>query len=209
MKIGHVKVEDIFAAIDWCLKNTFPENYDARCLYNACAIHTLLKREGIKSVIVGGSAGAFTLSVDGREALLEGFGGGDATRPSHYWVEANGIILDPGTSYLPRRSRMHALQMPMVAWKKRGALPKYIQYVEKIRYAEGAEYIFPDEIAERVAVFIDCCEKRYASKVVNKKLSTWILSSSEKLNNAAKSGDRWAIGALRFQAMESAPKIPD
>lgn len=208
MIIGNVRVENLFASVDWCLKNTFPEDYDTRCLYIACAIHTLLKHEGTKSVMVGGNAGAFTLSLDGREALLEGFGGGDATQPSHYWVEANGIILDPGTSYLPRRSRMQAVQMPMVAWQKTGALPKYIQYVEKIRYSEDVEYVFPNEFSGRVADFITRCQKRYASKIVKKKLSTWILSSSEKLNSAAKSGDRWAVGAIRFQSLESAPKIP-
>lgn len=207
MRIGHVKIEELFAVTDWCIKNSFPDDYDARCLYNACAIHTVLMSEGVKAIIVGGNVGVFTLSTDGREALLEGFGGGDITQPSHYWVEADEIILDPGTSYLPKRSRMHAVLMPMVAWPKNNALPNYLQYKETIRYAEEVEYIFPDDITNRVSDFIERCQKRYASRAAKKKLSTWILSSPNGLNNAAKSGDRWAKGALRFLSMTSVPTI--
>lgn len=208
MRIGHVKIEELFAVTDWCIKNSFPDDYDARCLYNACAIHSILMSEGVKAIIVGGNVGVFTLSTDGREALLDGFGGGDITQPSHYWVEADGIILDPGTSYLPKRSRMHAVPMPMVAWSRNNALPNYLQYKETIRYAEEVEYIFPDDIANRVSDFIERCQKRYASKAAKKKLSNWILSSPNGLNNTAKSGDRWAKGALRFLSMASAPTIP-
>lgn len=208
MRIGHIKIEELFATTDWCIKNSFPDDYDARCLYSACAIYTILIREGIKAIIVGGNVRVFTLSVDGRKALLEGFGGGDITQPSHYWVEVNGIILDTGASYLPKRSRMRAVPMPMVAWQKNSALPNYLQYKEKIRYAEEVEYIFPDDIANRISTFIERCQKRYDSKVAKKKLSTWILDSPKGLNNAAKSGDKWAKGALRFQSMASVPTIP-
>lgn len=208
MKIGEVKIEELFAATDWCLRNSFPDDYDARCLYSACAIHTILKSKSVKAIIVGGNVGAFTLSADGREALLEGFGGGDIAQPSHYWVEANGVILDPGVSYLPKRSRMSAVSMPMIAWIKNNALPNYLQYIEKIRYAEEAEYIFPDDIANRVAEFIRRCEKRYTSRTAKKKLPTWLLSNQKDLDKAARSGDRWARGAVRFQSMDSAPTIP-
>ncbi|MCS2611148.1 hypothetical protein [Halomonas dongshanensis] len=208
MKIGEVKIEELFATTDWCLRNSFPDDYDARCLYSACAIQTILKSKRVKAIIVGGNVGAFTLSTDGREALLEGFGGGDITQPSHYWVEANGVILDPGVSYLPKRSRMSAVSMPMIAWTKNNALPKYIQYIEKVRYAEEAEYIFPSDIANRVAEFIARCEKRYTSRTAKKKLSTWLLTNQKDLDKAARSGDRWATGAIRFQSMGSVPTIP-
>jgi len=203
-----VKVKELLACTDWCIKNTFPEDYDARCLYSACAIHTILTNADIEAIIVGGNVGAFTLSTDGKEALLEGFGGGDTTKPSHYWVEVNGIILDPGISYLPKRSRMRAIQMPMIAWKKSNPLPNYIQYREVIRYAPEAEYIFPEDIANRISDFIELCKKRYASKAAKKKLSTWLLSSPTELDNAAKAGDKWAKEALRFQSTDSTPTIP-
>lgn len=208
MRIGDVKIEELFSVTDWCLKNSFPEDYDARCLYSACAIHTILASKRVAAVIVGGNVGAFTLSTDGREALLEGFGGNDMTQPSHYWIEANGIILDPNVSYLPRRSRIQAVSMPMIAWSKNAKLPNYLQYIEKIRYAEEVEFVLPDDIANRVQKFIECCQKRYSSKVAKKKLTTWLLSSSNDLNDAARSGDRWARGAIRFQSMNSAPTIP-
>ena len=203
-----MKVKELLACTDWCIKNTFPEDYDSRCLYSACAIHTILTNAGFEAIIVGGNVGALTLSADGGEALLEGFGGGDTTQPSHYWVEVNGIILDPGISYLPRRSRMSAVQMPMIAWKKSKPLPSYIQYQEVIRYAPEAEYVFPEDIANRITDFIELCKKRYASKAAKKKLSTWLLSSSAELDKAAKTGDKWAKGAFRFQSMDSTPTIP-
>lgn len=209
MRIGDVKVEDLFAAADWCIKSSFPEDYDARCIYSACAIHTILVSRGIEAVIVGGNIGVFTLSTDGRKALLEGFGGGDSAQPSHYWVEANEIILDPGVSYLPKRSKIKAVSMPMVAWSKSSELPKFLQYVEKVRYTKDAQYVFPEVIANRVSEFIDRCSKRYSSKVARKKLSTWLLSDPTELIAAAKSGDIWARGAIRFQSMDSVPTIPD
>ncbi|AWH87997.1 hypothetical protein [Limnobaculum parvum] len=208
MQISDVKIENLFAVIDWCIKNSFPEDYDARCLYSACAIHAILISKGVKAVIVGGNMGAFTLSADGRKALLEGFSGGDMVQPSHYWVEANGVILDPCVSYLPRRSRICAVSMPMVAWSKNVALPNYLQYVEKIRYAEEVGFIFPDDIGIRVQEFIEYCQKQYSSKTVKKKFATWLLSNPNELNNAARLGDRWAKGAIRFQSMNSVPTIP-
>ncbi|MFB1118469.1 hypothetical protein RF240_19390 [Dickeya dadantii] len=208
LRIGVIKVEDLFSVTDWCIKNSFPEDYDARCLYSACAIHSILASKGIKAIIVGGDVGALTLSSDGRDALLEGFGGGDTIQPSHYWVEANGVILDPCVSYLPRRSRIRAVSMPMIAWSKNAPLPNCLQYVEKNRYAEEVKLIFPDDIANRVKQFIDCCQKRYSSNVAKKKLDTWLLSNPNKLNDAARSGDLWAKGAIRFQSMNSVPIIP-
>ncbi len=208
MRIDGFKIEELFAATDWCVKNTFPENYDARCFYVACAVRAILKRNGIKATIVGGDIGAFTLSADGRKSVLQGFGGGvDKTKPSHFWVESNGVILDPCVSYLPKSSRIGAVSMPMIAWSKNNALPKYLQYVEKIRYPEDAEYVYPDDIASRIQDFIECCQKRYSSKEENKKLATWLLSNPNELNIAARSGDRWAKGAILFQSMNSVPTI--
>lgn len=193
MKIGEVKIEELFAATDWCLRNSFPDDYDARCLYSACAIHTILKRKSVKTIIVGGNVGVFTLSADGREVLLEGFGGGDIAQPSHYWIEANGLILDLGVSYLPKRSHMSAVSMPMIAWMKNNPLPNYLQYIDKIRYAEEVEYIFPDDITNRVPEFIRRCEKRYASRTAKKKLPTWLLTNQKDLDKAARAFGRYSL----------------
>ncbi|WP_373226265.1 hypothetical protein [Enterobacter cloacae complex sp. ESBL7] len=204
MRIGSLKIEEVFAIIDWCMKKSFPDDYDARCLYSACAIHSIFVNQGIKSSIIGGNLGALTLSIDGNKALIEGFGGGDETHPSHYWVEANGIIFDINVSYLPKRSRLQAVAMPMVAWSKNIPLPNCLHYVEKIRYSEDVKIRFPDEIAIRMQDFIDLCKKRYYSNVANKRLGTWLLSNPTGLNNAARTGDKWARGAIRFQEINSA-----
>lgn len=207
MRIGIIKIEDLFHTIDWCLKKNFPTDYDARCLYTACAIYTILKEAGVKSVIVGGDVGAFTLSNDGQEASLEGFGGSNQDQPSHFWVEANGILLDPNVSYLPKRSRIQRAPMPMIAWQYAYALPKGLQYKDVIRYDENAEFLFPDEFSTRITTFIEQCRNRYKSTAAKKKLSTWILSSPESLINKSRSGDKWSIGISRFQLMSSTPTI--
>jgi hypothetical protein len=207
LKINNIKIDELFSTIDWCLKNNFPTDYDARCLYTACAIYTILKEAGVKSVIVGGDVGAFTLSNDGREASLEGFGGSSQDQQSHYWVEANGILLDPNISYLPNRSRIQRVQMPMIAWHCAYALPKGLQYKDIVRYDENVEFLFPDEFSTRISNFIGQCRKRYQSTAAKKKLSTWILSSPESLLNKARTGDRWSIGVSRFQLMSSTPTI--
>ncbi|MBU2708725.1 hypothetical protein KCM76_22220 [Zooshikella marina] len=208
MRIENLKVEDLFATIDWCIKKYFPDNYDARCLYSACAIHTILVSCGVKAQIVGGNVGIFTVSIDGREALLQGFGGSDATQPSHYWVETSELILDPGAAYLPKSSQIKVVPMPMVAWRKTNPLPSYLQYQDKIRYAVDAEYMFAEDIATRISDFIELCKKRYTSRAAKKKLVTWLLTSPDSLNNAAKLGNKWAKCALHFQSMKSVPTIP-
>lgn len=207
MKIKNINIDELFSTIDLCLKKSFPTDFDARCLYTACSIYTILKDAGVKSVIVGGDVGAFTLSNDGRQASLEGFGGSSQDQPSHYWVEANGILLDPNISYLPKRSRIQRAPMPMIAWRCAYALPKGLQYKGIIRYDEDAEFLFPDEISKRISTFIEQCRKIYKSTAAKKKLSTWILSSPESLINKARSGDKWSIGVSRFQLMSSTPTI--
>lgn len=205
MRIGGLKIEEVFSIIDWCIKKYFPDDYDVKCLYSACAIYSIFASQGIKSSIIGGNVGALTLSTDGNKALIEGFGGGNETNPSHYWVEANGVIFDINVSYLPKRSRLQAAAMPMVAWSKNIPLPNCLKYVEKIRYSEDVEFCFQSEISIRMQDFIDLCKKRHSSKVASKRLGTWLLSNPTDLNNAARTGDKWARGAIRFQKMNSTP----
>ncbi|EKB22398.1 hypothetical protein HMPREF1170_02660 [Aeromonas veronii AMC35] len=207
MRVGKVKISKLFSVIDWCLKSSFPTDYDARCLYTACAIYSILKDEGIKSVIVGGNVGAFMLSNDGCQASLEGFRDSNQEQPSHYWVEVNGIILDPNISYLPKNSRIQRCPMPMIAWDCKNKLPKGLQYKDTVRYNEDVQFIFPDEFSERIFNFIEKCKKRYKSNVSKNKLSTWIAYSPESLFNEAKVGDKWAVGLLRFQSMKLTPTI--
>ncbi|MEL0609063.1 MULTISPECIES: hypothetical protein [Vibrio] len=207
MMLGRVKVNNLFATIDWCLKKTFPTDYDSRCLYTACAIYSILQKEGVSSIIVGGNVGAFTMSIDGRQASLEGFAGSNRDQPSHYWVEVNDVLLDPNVSYLPKSSKIPRVPMPMIAWKRKGTLPKSLQYRAQIRYDENVEFRFPDDIAERISGFVDMCQKRYSSKAAKKKLSGFILSSPENLHQYAISGNKWAVGAMRFESLPSVPTI--
>jgi len=207
LRLGRVKIDDLFATIDWCLRKTFPTDYDSRCLYTACAIYSILKKEGVSSIIVGGNVAAFTMSIDGLQASIEGFAGSNSDQPSHYWVEANGLLLDPSVSYLPKSSKVQRVPMPMIAWERENVLPKSLQYRDQIRYDENVEFSFPDDIAARISSFVDLCQKRYSSKAAKKKLSGFILSSPENLHHYAISGNKWAMGAMRFQSMSSVPTI--
>lgn len=207
MRFGRVKIEELYSTIDWCLRKKFPTDYDSRCLYTACAIYSILKSEGIRAVIVGGDVGALAISIDGSHASLEGFAGSLKGQPSHYWVEANGVLLDPNVSYLPKNSKIQRIPMPMVAWNQRKAMPKSLQYVDQIRYDEDVEFRFPDDIAERITTFINMCKKRYASKATKKKLSGFVISSPESIQQHAASGNKWALGSIRFQSMSNTPTI--
>ncbi|WP_338456655.1 hypothetical protein [uncultured Alteromonas sp.] len=207
MRIGRVKVEDLYATIDWCLRKDFPLDFDSRCLYTACAIHSVLKNEGIPSIIVGGDAVAFTVSVDGSQASVEGFASAKQGEPSHYWVETSDLLLDPNVSYLPERSRIKRVPMPMVAWERKQPLPQSLQYREQIRHDENVEFRFTEDIAARMDSFVNICIKRFKSKVGKKRLSGFIISSPESIKQHASNGNKWALSALRFQKMQSVPTI--
>ncbi|WP_150141402.1 hypothetical protein [Candidatus Enterovibrio escicola] len=207
MRLGKIKIDDLFASVDWCLKKTFPSDYDERCLYTACAIYTILKEEGIRSTIIGGNVGAFTMSTDGCQASVEGFAGSSNDQPSHYWVEVNDTLLDPNISYLPKSSKIPRVPMPMVAWKNKSTLPISLQYSAHIRYDEDAIFSFPNEISLRINSFIALCHKRYLSKAAKKKLQSVVIESQSDLENLAKAGNKWALGALRFESMSPQPVV--
>jgi hypothetical protein len=158
LRIGRVKVEDLYATIDKCLRQNFPTDYDSRCLYTACAIHSVLKSEGMSSVTVGGDAVVFTVSIDGSQASVEGFTGSKQGQPSHYWVETNDVLLDPNVSYLQKNSRIKRVPMPMIAWERKNVLPKSLQYKDRVRYHENAEFRFPEDIAERMKASSTCAK---------------------------------------------------
>ncbi|MDC5855958.1 hypothetical protein [Vibrio europaeus] len=147
------------------------------------------------------------MSIDGRQASVEGFASSNDGQPSHYWVEVNNTLLDPNVSYLTKSSRIPRVPIPMIAWKNKSLLPISLQYKAQIRYDEEAVFVFPDEISSRIDSFVTLCHKRYVSKATKKKLLSGIVSSQSDLETLARAGNHWALGALRFQSMSPKPIV--
>lgn len=180
---------------------TFPNDYEARCMYAACAVEALIHDTGEQATLTGGNMLVFTLSGAGDPPVAQGFGGGDVRKLSHFWVESDSRIIDLGPNYLPRRSARPILAMPMIAWKSANTLPNYLYYRSLTGGAPAVQVQHTPETAERMAKFLAKCRRRYASPMPVK-MRTWVLTGEKSLVEAAKRGDHWAIGARRFQSRQ-------
>lgn len=196
--------------VDRALRATFPGDYDKRCLYSAFATCTLIQDAGYSASIVGGRFLAFVVSETGDRAGLQGFGGDldQLDPPSHFWVEAEGRILDLGPRYLSRGSSFPTAPIPMVAWNPPDGLPKYLRYQASIRYAPDVELLSNFEISNRKEAFVADCRRRYRSQVGQPKLSTWLLTDEGAVVGAASRGDLWALNALKFAERVNLGELP-
>lgn len=137
--MDHSAYERILAVVDAALRATFPDDFDARCMYAAFGVRDMLREAGQPAEILAGDFLCFSVSKDGQEALMEGFGAHATTPPSHFWVEAAGRRLDLGPSYLPRRSRLDAAAIPPLNWGLSEPLPVYLRYRERQRWHPDVE----------------------------------------------------------------------
>lgn len=183
--------------VDRTLRASFPGDYEKRCLYAAFGLRALLKTRGAEATVIGGDVLAFVVSADTQRAGLQGFGFG-SDGPAHYWVEADGLLIDIGPHYLPRGSSYSAAKVPMVAWRKNTPLPPYLRYRESVRYAQDVELVADSAIMERMKRFIEDCCKRNAAQSGQPKPPAWLLTDDGALRAAAKAKDVWALNALRF-----------
>ena len=197
----------VLSVVDWCLKHQFPDNYDARCMYSAFGASTMLNEAGLVAQIITGDVYAFTVTPSGDQAIIQGFVGGTTEKPSHFWTECEGRILDVGPSYLPKRSRIPVAPMPRIGWHKKASLPNYLTYDEQVRYAPDVGTAFTLEMEERMDGFLKLCKKRWASKVAKHKPKSWLLTGVQSIERASRAGDKWAKGALRYERMDG-PRRP-
>lgn len=191
-------LEKILGVVDRCLRMTFPDDYEARCMYGACAVQALIEDAGGQAILAGGNMLAFTISGNGDPPVAQGFGGGDAATPSHFWVESDKRLIDLGPHYLPKRSNYPVLPMPMVAWDNVKTLPNFLYYQSLTAHASDVRIVFPPDIADRMEKFLAKCRHRYAA-LTKTKLRTWLLTGEMSLHAAIKRRDRWAMGAQRFE----------
>jgi len=128
---------------------------------------------------------------------LQGFGTRSGGMPSHYWVEAQGMLLDLGPAYLPYESSFPASALPVLRWPSTSKLPDFVAYRERVRYAEGVEIDTP-KFSQKNAEFVAHCREVARAETAPISLGTWELSDMQSLHKAAAKGDSWALAALEF-----------
>lgn len=179
------------------LRASFPLDFHKRCMYAAFGIASLLEDAGVEASVVGGDFLCAVVSTDGRQLSLQGFGTTGVGEPSHYWVRASGLHIDPGPVYLPYESPYRAPALPAVAWAGDSALPPVLAYRERVRVAPDATISDP-AIAARVADFVGRCRARRDAATVAGRLPFWLLRDMASLAYRAQRGDQWAIAAQAF-----------
>ena len=189
------------------LRKEFPEDFYKRCYYAAFAMRALLLDAGVEAEIVGGDFVAFIVARDGTRAGLQGFGFG-AEQCSHFWVEAEGRLIDVGPYLLPEDASYSVSAMPLVAWDLATPFPAYLRYRPVKRFPADAVMSAVPEQNARCDHFVAACRSRAASHIAGSKPLSWLLTDTNATVAAARSHDSWAIGALRFARMTNISDFP-
>lgn len=188
--------------VDRELRKEFPGDYHKRCYYAAAALLSICRESGLPATLVGGDLLAFTVSTDGREASLQGYGG-SSDGLSHVWVEAADRILDLGIHYLPAESRYSALAMPASMWKLSNEFRPYMRYRSFQTTTDAGGFGFRNaDHNERLARFENGCRSRIQNLFGNPKLPFWLVEGPASVEEAARAGNPWAASALRFERMQ-------
>lgn len=148
----------------------------------------------------------FIIAKDGRRAGMQGFGYGE-DQCSHFWVAAEGRLIDVGPHLLPSGSSYPVAPMPFAAWDLAAPLPAYLRYRPLQRFpAEAVMSLTVSEINARCERFIAACRSRAAGQVAGAKAQSWLLTNDVATQVAAQAEDAWALGAVRFESMS--PPLP-
>lgn len=199
-------IERILFVVDRCLRKTFPDDYDARCMYGARAIEALLNDNNFDAHLCGGNVAALVVSKHADKSGFDGFGGG-TDGPSHYWVSVGNKIVDLGPSYLPKKSKIKVMSLPFISWSDRTRLPDYLRYDTQINFQPLAPLDTSEDIEARMNNFIARCRNRFASQKGNPKLTNWILRDQKTLEQAAQDKNPWALQMTLYP--ERISKVPE
>lgn len=202
--VDAVLVERVLCVVDRCLKGQFPDDYYKRCLYASFGVHSLLQAMGHKPSVVGGNFLAFVVSRDQRQATMQGYGS-DSGEHSHYWIELDGAVIDPGTHYLPIGSSFPAYEMPALFWDMDYRMPKGLRYAPEARYASPEVAHLQPHIIEKMVPFLAACKARMAQPLVKPKMGKWLATSPPSIKTAAIKGDLWARAVMRYESMPAEP----
>jgi hypothetical protein len=195
------------AIVDQTLREVFPDDFDKRCMYTVFGLRYLLTEAGLSPQIVGGDFLCLMLSTDNRKTTLQGFGGG-TVGPSHFWIEANGILIDLGACYLPRGSSYAAVPTPVIRWPLSIPLPHFLRYQAHIRYHYDVALHSDVTITQRMDEFLERCRIRSQTETRQLKLPSWELTGHASLKSAAQKGSIWARTAIVFHQRMPREQLP-
>lgn len=206
MTLGVPAIERIMTVVAECLREMFPGDFYKRCAYTATGTLSLLREAGADGSLVGGDFAAFIVATAGNKAGLQGFGLG-TDQCSHFWVEAEGRLIDVAPHFLPADASYPIVPMPGVAWDLARGRPQALRYREIQRFPGSTSFSADPLIQERGQDFAQLCRERFSHQTVAR-FPTWIITGPESLNIAANKGNAWARGAKRFEALAHASKLP-
>lgn len=186
-----------FAITDLSLREFFPGDFYKRCMYASFGMAALLNDDDMRAQVVGGDFLCAIVSSDGRQMSLQGFGSNDSHEPSHFWIHADGNLLDLGPMYLPFGSSFPAPSPPLVRWPLASRLPDFLAYRERARYAENVDIVTP-EIRQRTATFISACRANRELRGEDVRPPRWQLKDMQSLRYATQRQDPWAMAASEF-----------
>ncbi|WP_375553162.1 hypothetical protein [Roseovarius mucosus] len=183
--------------VDKALKSIFPDNYFARCMYASYGSQHILQKLGFRTRIIGGSFGMFLVSADGRRATIDAYGGPGAEN-SHVWCVVEDRIFDVSSPYLAENGSFPKAIPPIVFWPVDKEMPR------SFRYYYGGDHLSPatydPDVQERLAGFIEHCDKRLSAHKGQPNLRNWLLTDMTSIRRASQKGDPWASAALRLEA---------
>jgi hypothetical protein len=201
------QLERILTVVDRTLRKEFPSDFHKRCAYAAIGTRRLLQAAGVDAELIGGDFLAFVVSQDGNRAGIQGFGGGEQ-QCSHFWVEAEGRLIDLGVYFLPSDSSYPVARMPAAAWDLNQKLPRYLRYREQERF-DASTMLSPDPvIMARCDHFIAACDERMKGQTGPADFSTWLMTGAPSVAIAANRRDPWANAALKFNRDPSLADLP-
>jgi hypothetical protein len=201
------QLERILTVVERTLRKSFPDDYHKRCAYSAFGIYTLLKDADVPAHLVGGDFVAFVMSLDGQRAAVQGFGFGE-DQPSHFWVEAEGRLIDIAPHFLPRESSFPVVEMPAVAWNLAEPLPLFLRYRVQDRITGPAAMSADPVINARCDSFVAACQQRLQAQIGPLDFPTWLLTGANSLAKKAQGRDRWAWGAEKFARISQESDLP-
>lgn len=184
--------------VDRSLRQCFPDDFDARCMYAAFGIWRLTKRMGHEAKITAGDFAALSIAVDNSQAAFQGYEKSEDAY-GHYWCEVDGHLVDLGPFYLWKKSGFPAVRAPVVMWPISKDLPPSLQYTPQIRYHPDVIPMLSPEVMIRLEKFFTTCDRKFSSLRGQPKLKGWILTGPESIEVAAANGNLWALGTKRLR----------
>lgn len=201
------QLERILTVVERTLRKTFPYDCQKRCAYSAFGIRSLLQDAGVEATLIGGDFAAFVMSLKGEKAGVQGFGFGE-DQCSHFWVEADGRLIDIAPHFLPRESSYPVVPMPAIAWDLSEPLPAYLRYRVIERFPASAMMSSDATINARCDAFVSACQERLQGQVGPINFPTWVVTGPASVAKMVNRRDLWALGARRFEGLADLQDLP-